>query len=132
MSFGSPINNKKYDWEIVRFASKKFARVVGGASKIFSHFVRNHSGTVITYVDNQHGNGETYKKIGMTFLRKTDPGYFYTDMKRVYSRYEFQYPSILKHCKEYDSDKTELENAEANGYKIYWNAGNLVYEYIPK
>lgn len=132
MSFGSPIANKKYDWEIVRFATRKFTRVLGGASKLFSHFTRNNTGSVLSYVDCQHGNGETYKKIGMKFVHKTGPGYIYTDMKTTYSRYEFQFPSIMKHCKNYDDTLTEFQNAENNGYTIYWNAGNLVYEYIPQ
>jgi hypothetical protein len=65
----------------------------------------------------------------MKFVKKTTPGYIYTDLVKTYSRYEFQYPNILKHCANYDETKTEFENAEANGYKIYWNAGNLIYEY---
>lgn len=127
MTFGKSIFDKKYDWEIIRFATKKYTTVVGGASRLFKNFTKHHPGSVVSYVDCQHGNGMTYKNIGMQFVRKTSPGYIYTDMKKVYSRYEFQYPSILKHCKEYDSSKTEFENAEHNGFKIYWNSGNLVY-----
>ena len=130
MSFGKPLMGKQYDWEIIRLATKKFTTVVGGASKLFKHFLNNHAGSIMSYVDCRHGNGKVYKEIGMTFVRKTDPGYFYTDMKRNYSRHEFQYPNIKKHCAKYDENLTEFENAEANGFTVYWNCGNLVYEYI--
>ena len=130
MSFGKPLMDKRYDWEIIRLATKKFITVVGGASKIFKHFLKNHIGSVMSYVDCRHGSGKVYKEIGMTFVKKTEPGYFYTDMKRQYSRHEFQYPMIKKHCPEHDENLTEFENAELNGFKIYWNCGNLMFEYM--
>lgn len=50
MSFGKPRFNKKFQWEIIREASKKDVQIVGGASRLFKHFRQvNQPLSVIVY-----------------------------------------------------------------------------------
>lgn len=130
MSFGKPFANKNYDWEIVRMASKKFTTIIGGASKIFKHFLDTSSGSIMSYANLRYGSGNVYSQIGFEYVHNTGPGYVYTDMKNVFSRNKFQKSGIQKMCPEYDSSKTEYENAEINGYKVYWDCGHLMFQYI--
>ena len=130
MSFGHTINKtSKYEWELVRLASKLNTIVVGGASKLFNHFLGMTTGNVLSYCDLRLGNGDVYKSLGFSHTGKTAEGYFYTDLNKCYSRYQFQKSSIESVCKVYDPHKTEFENASANGFRIVWNCGNLIYEY---
>lgn len=130
MSFGRPLASRHHDWEIVRMAAKKMTTVIGGASKLFKHFLANHHGSIMSYANLRFGNGKVYESLGMSHVGETGPGYFYTDCKQIYSRHKFQKGSIEKMCVSYDPTKTETQNAEANGYKVYWDCGNAIYELI--
>jgi len=132
MSFGKSNTAKKYDWEIIRMASKIGVTVVGGASKIFHKFVSETHGTIMSYANLRFGTGKSYEKLGFKFVNVTEPGYMYTNMKNVFSRYQFQKSTIQNFCKIYDSEKSEYENAEINGYTIYWDCGHGIYEYNRK
>jgi hypothetical protein len=128
MSFGRPISSRSHEWEIVRMAAKRMTTVFGGSSKIFKEFLRRTSGDVMTYANLRFGNGSVYEKLGFTKIGRTDPGYMYTDMKTTYSRHKFQKQSIQSVCKIYDPNKTEQQNAEINGYRVYWDCGHAIYE----
>jgi len=130
MSFGHPIMSKKHDWEIIRMAAKQMTTVIGGASRLFKHFLKNHSGSVMSYANLRFGSGKVYNNLGLNSIGNTGPGYFYTDYKKVYSRHKFQKGSIENMCPDYISTLTESQNAERNGYKVYWDCGNNIYEMI--
>ena len=51
ISFGKPFKNKKFDWELIRMASKMNITVVGGASKILKTFFSENSGTLMSYAN---------------------------------------------------------------------------------
>ena len=70
MSFGklrgnnSMRNNKNY-YELVRFVTKDNARIICGASKLFSHFIKEYNPEyILCYSDNDFFSGETYNKLG--------------------------------------------------------------------
>ena len=73
MTFGPPRWDKTYNWELLRFATKKGYIISGGASKLFSYFVKNNNGSVITYSDNNLGNGSVYATLGFVQLAQTSP-----------------------------------------------------------
>lgn len=130
MSFGKPIASKKYDWEIVRMACKKYHTVIGGASKIFKRFLDTTTGSVMSYANLRFGNGNVYRQLGFTYVKNTGPGYQYTNMRQMFSRHQFQKHCIAKVCPDYDPTLTEFQNAEAAGYTVYWDSGHLLFEYI--
>lgn len=73
MAFSKPRFNKKYEWEIIREATKQNTQVVGGSSRLFSRFIEEHnplSVVVYTSIKDKHlyANTDHYRK-HMRFLR---------------------------------------------------------------
>ena len=129
MSFGKPRFNRKYEWEIIRFANKLNFSVVGGASKLFSHFIKNYTpNSIISYSDRMIGLGSLYSKLGFNFDRITEPAYYYTKNYLTYeSRVKYQKHKLEKLGLIFDPNLTEWENMQNNGYDRIYDSGNDVY-----
>lgn len=68
MSFGKPRYTKEYDWELLRFANLSNYSIYGGASKLWKQFLKDYNpNNVITYTNNDFGNGNVYTKLGFKF-----------------------------------------------------------------
>ena len=66
MTFGAPRYNKNYEWELLRLCTHIDYRVVGGASKLFKHFIAECSpSSIISYCDKAKFTGGVYTAIGM-------------------------------------------------------------------
>ena len=82
MTFGNSRFNKDFDYELLRFATLKGFNISGGASKLFTNFVRNHEGaSIITYSDNNFGNGSVYSKLGFQEIGQTGPSDMWCDAR---------------------------------------------------
>jgi hypothetical protein len=127
-TFGKPRFDKTCDWEIIRFASKLGTTVVGGLSKILKHFRSKHPGSILTYADQRISNGNSYQKVGFKFIRETEPGYLWIKHNHILTRYETQKRHLPELLKVFDQNLSEADNMFANGYRIYYNCGNLVYK----
>ncbi len=83
MTFGSlrkslSYNNSENRWELLRFCNKVDLTVVGGASKIFSNFIKNYLvEEVISFCDYSRSDGNLYQKLGFTFSHLSEPNYYY-------------------------------------------------------
>lgn len=132
MSFGKPRFNQNYEWELIRFSNSLYTTVVGGASKLFSYFLKNNnSSSIISYSDNRWNTGNLYKKLGFKFIKNTDPNYWYTfQYNTLESRVAYQKHKLKNKIKFFDESLTEWENLANNGYDRFWDCGNSVYEYI--
>lgn len=118
--------HKKYDWEIGRFATLKFISVVGGAGKLLHHFIKTHNpNSILSYANRNHSNGKLYHKLGFELIGTTQPGYFYTKKSIVYSRQQFQKHKLADKLDNFDPNLSEAVNMFNNGYRRFWNAGNL-------
>jgi len=74
MTLGQPRYNTKYDFELLRLCSKSGIEVVGGASKLFSYFIKLHpSSTILSYCDAAKFSGNVYQMMGMKLLYQSDP-----------------------------------------------------------
>ena len=61
-------------WEIIRGCPGSNSQVIGGVSKLFSHFVRdNNPDEVFSYCDFNKFNGKSYEALGMEFVGYTGP-----------------------------------------------------------
>lgn len=131
MTFSKSRFNKKYEWEIIRSATKAGITVVGGASKLFSKFRNDCSPTsVITYSDLRIGEGKSYEKIGFEFSHMTLPNYWYfkrVQPNKLYSRIQYQKHKLKNKLNIYNPLLTEYANMYLNGYDRIWDCGNNVY-----
>jgi hypothetical protein len=67
MTFGK--SRFKDEFEMLRFCNKKYLNIVGGASKLFSHFLNDHNEIleVISYADRRWSIGNLYTKLRIFF-----------------------------------------------------------------
>lgn len=122
-SFSKNRFSDKADWELIRFASKLGTTVIGGFSKLLTHFKRNHTGSVISYANRRWSVGNVYEKNGFELLNESSPNYWWLDDKlQFHSRQKFQ-----RHKLNDTSNKTESEIMFDRGYRRIWDCGNLVY-----
>lgn len=84
MTFGQPRYNKKYDWELLRLCTKSNIKVIGGASRLFSYFIKQYNpASIISYCDKSKFEGTVYTKLGMKLNHSTNPAKIWSlgDMK---------------------------------------------------
>lgn len=135
MSFGHPRFNKNYEWELLRFSNELDYSVIGGASKLFKYFIKNHLGSVISYADSRWSDGNLYNMLGFKFIRHSKPNYYYlkinkvNDTRQLYSRLQFQKHKLKNKLEFFDPELTEWENMKNNGYDRIWDCGNSVWVY---
>ena len=130
MTFGKPRYDKTADYELIRYCST--CTVVGGASKLFSEFLRDVGPqTVISYCDLRWGTGNLYSQLKFTQVPgKLNPSYAYTDFIRRYHRSAFTKKQISK--TDQDQYKTEQQiMREKNMYRI-WDCGQSKWIYNPR
>ncbi len=117
------------EFELLRFCNKLNTTVVGGASRMFSYFIKHHKPTkIISYANRDWSMGNLYYKLGFTFLKYTTPGYFYSKSKIRYNRFTFRKDILIKEG--YDPNKTEEQIMDERGFNRIWNTGNLKFEMI--
>lgn len=115
------------EFELLRFANELNVNVIGGASKLLSHFTSDHTEieNIISYADRRWSNGNLYKTIGFELVHKSAPAYFYIVNHERRSRIEFQKHKLVKEG--YDANKTEHEIMKERGYPRIYDAGTLKY-----
>ncbi len=134
MTFGKKrlfLGNKNTDtdeYEMLRFCSKIYTNVVGGADRLFKYFLLKYKPNIITtYADRSWSNGNLYKRLNFSFVSKTKPNYYYVIDDKRYHRFGFRKDVLIKQG--YDQNKTEHEiMLERNIYRIY-DSGNLKFEW---
>ena len=135
MTFSKPRFNKNYEYELIRFCSKRNTSVIGGASKLWKYFVTKYNPkSVISYANRRFSNGEIYSKLGFELIGKTEPNYFYFKMSttQLYSRVKFQKHKLSKLLDNFNPELSETENMFNNNYRRIFDCGNLKYLYINK
>ena len=130
MTFGKCRFKNKEDWELLRFCNKKGVSVIGGASRLFKHFLKNNSGTIVSYANKKWSNGGLYRELGFTFVEETQPSYSYTNGHEILSRYKCFKSKLPKMFPlSYSDDKSETEILNENGYFKTWDSGNYKFVY---
>lgn len=128
MTFCKSRFNKKYDWELARFASVFNFSIIGGASKLLTYFRKHYHGSIISYADKRWSTGNLYRQLGFKELQDSSPGYFYTKGNKRYSRIKFQKHKLKDVLKNFDPSISETENMRNNNYHRIWDCGNKVFE----
>ena len=74
MTFGKPRYNKKYQWELLRLCTHSDYKVTGGASKLFSYFLKEYKPeSIISYCDLAKFDGKVYEQLGFHHVKDTEP-----------------------------------------------------------
>lgn len=118
-------SRKSKGWEIDRFCSKTGVQVVGGASKLFTAFIRlEKPTTVISYADLRHGSGLVYKHLGFEEHGDTSPNYWYfkTHLERFH-RFNLRKGAVEGD----DPSLTEWQNRVKQGWNRIWDCGSRKY-----
>lgn len=119
--FGRPaggLAKKKYQYEMVRGASKYGVQVIGGATKLWKNFIRNEQPeSVVYYIDYNYFDGSSVEKIGLKYVGG-QPGVrnYFLETGEVKGRQP--------------SKNSEIKKLIDEGLVIeMWNAGVKTYEY---
>lgn len=126
LSMGKSRYNNSIQWECTRISSA--ITVVGGVSKLFARFRKDHDpDSIITFADLRFGDGTVYKKIGFEDLGVIPPNYWYhhkSDRSKLKSRVAYQKHKLINILDIFDPNITEFENMKNNGYDRIWDCGN--------
>jgi hypothetical protein len=135
MTFGVPRFSKKYEWELVRLVTKKNTIVVGGASKLFSYFIKKYNPkNIMSYSDNRWNLGGVYEKIGMKLDHESAPCYWYKEPngqithRSHYQRHKME--GIFN--RKFDPKMTELEIMTEMGYSRFFDQGMKIFVWEQK
>lgn len=106
------LSEEKRSFELISFCCKKNVSVVGGLSKLLKAFVIDlNPGDVMTYIDKDWSNGQSYLKLGFKIHSETTPQLFFFDNQ-----------NLIKHKE--NQLTIDLKKQEHSFEKVY-NTGNL-------
>lgn len=131
MTFCKPRFNKNYEWELSRFCSKSGCNVIGGASKLFSYFIKTYTPkSIISYSNIAHTRGNLYKMLGMNLLQISEPNYVWCkNLSDVKTRYQCQKYKLLEQGYIGNSETEIMHN---RGYYRIYDCGNKVWIWLKK
>jgi group I intron endonuclease len=135
MTFGGLRKNlgqvsKEGAWELLRFSNILNTTVIGGASKLFKHFIKtNNVEMMISYADRAWSDGNLYRKLGLSKSdNKIYPSYFYIiDGIR---KNRFAYRKDLLVSAGFDKNMTEVSIQHSRGYYRIFDLGSFKFEYF--
>ena len=130
MTFGyRKITKTNSKLELIRFCTKLNTQVIGGASKLLSHFEKIYNPkTLTTYCDKRYGGVEFYQTLGFTLLHESKPNYWYfKSCNKLENRIKYQKYKLKILLPKYNEALSEWENMEQNGFNKIWDCGNYVF-----
>lgn len=130
---GATKDTQDNDWELSRFCSKLDTNVIGGASKLFKHFLNTyHPNKVVSFSDVAHTKGGLYEKLGFQKVSWSSPDYVWVRMKddEAFNRSNTMKSNLQKFLgEEVDLSKTEKQIMEEYGYAQVFDSGVIRWEY---
>lgn len=137
MSFCRPRygNKDNADWELLRFCSSSGITVVGGASKLFRHFIRIYRpAKVMSYCNYDISNGTMYEALGFSYERITNPSYIWVNLKDQSEHYSWNLVNAMGYDKlfgtSYGKGTSNTDLLLQHGFVRVYNAGNKVYTWV--
>ena len=117
-------------YELVRFCNKTHHEVIGGASKLLKHFIKNKNPKkIISYADKRWSKGNMYFKLGFNHIRDSKPSYFYTlHGKNRENRFKYRKDILVRDG--FDKEKSESQIMMERGYNRIYDCGCMVFEMI--
>ena len=131
MTFGSKrksLGSKSEDgvYEMLRFCNKLNTTVVGGASRLLKHFIKEiKPKRIISYCDRRWSDGKLYEKLGFEFDHYSKPNYFYIVNGKRENRFKYRKSELVKQG--FDKNKTEEQIMKERHIKKIYDCGTIVY-----
>ena len=115
------------NWELTRFCNKLNTNVVGGASKLLKHFIKNYNpNEIISYADRRWSQGGLYDELKFEKVNITKPNYWYIIGNKRKHRFGFRKSILVKEG--FNENKSEHDiMLERKIYRIY-DCGNITYK----
>jgi hypothetical protein len=134
MTFGSLRKNlgqinKDNCWELMRFCSKRGINIIGGASKLFKHFIKKMDPSyVVSYADKCWSTKDNiYVKLGMKYVHESTQSYFYIIGDTRKGRFGYRKDILVSMG--YDSNMSEHNICKSNGVFRIYDCGTIKYVY---
>jgi len=127
MVFGEPTRQtSSYEWELKRFATNG-AMYPGMMSKLFQHFIKNHSPeSIVSFSDNRWFMGGSYQQLGFHKDGEIAPDYYYVKNNIRHHKSKFRKSGIKRmHPDQYDPSLTERVMMENLEYDRVWDCGKI-------
>jgi len=132
MTFGKrKITGESPKTEMLRFCNKIYTSVVGGADRLFKHYVKEYSPEeeVVSYADRRWFSGKMYETLGFELDHVSGPNYWYIVQGHREHRVKYQKHKLSSLLENFNSTKTEWQNMQDHGFNRIWDCGNLVYKW---
>lgn len=130
MTFGGSRFTKENCVELLRLCTKNGYIVVGGAGKLFQHYIKTHTTVkIVSYCDLSKFTGTVYEKLGFKYSHTSNPNYVYTKMDtgEVLTRYQCQKHRLVEQG--FDANLSEEQIMLQRGFNKIYDCGNAVYIY---
>lgn len=119
--------SNKGEWVLVRYATS--AHVVGGLSKLISHFKHNHTGNVLTsFADLRWSNGNMYQASGWKLIDTIPPDYYWCKHGVRHHKFGFRHAQLNRKLEHYDPALSEAQNCINHGYTRIYDCGKLKFQ----
>ena len=119
--------NKEYQYELNRFCGKAGYNVLGGASKLFSYFIKNYNPkSIISYSDIAKTRGHLYEVLGFKNVGTTKLQYHWTNGDVTFTRYETQRKQLIRKGLLLENDpRSEMQVMHAQDFFRIWDCGKI-------
>lgn len=133
-SIGTGKENLENTYELVRFCSVLNTSVVGAASKLFKHFIKEYQPEAIrSFSDRAHTRGKLYQNLSFKEVRRSDAGYVWVNVVTdvAYHRVNAQKKNLKAFLKDdsVDLTKTEKQIMEEYGFVQVFDSGTITWEW---
>lgn len=129
MTFGAPRYTVDCSYELLRLCTKSGYSIIGGANKLFKHFLKRHNDvSIVSYCDISKFTGNVYSKLGMQLDNITTPNYVYVslDTFETLSRHQCTKQKLLERNLGTE-EQTEEEIMRNHNYVKIYDCGNARY-----
>jgi hypothetical protein len=115
--------------ELLRFCNKLNTSVIGGASKLFKHFINNYKyNQIISYADKCWSNGNLYKTLEFNYIKDTGINYYWVIDGIKENRYKWRKDILIKEKLLIDGE-TEVNCMHRLGYYRIYDCGSMLFEW---
>jgi len=124
-------------WELSRFCGKANTSIIGGASKLFKHFVTTYSPKrIISFSDVAHTKGNLYSTLGFKQVSVSAPSYVWVNVAtdKYFNRVTCQKNNLRKLFSDPTIDiehHTEREIMESRGFAQVFDSGVIKWKFEP-